>query len=199
MCMRLSQQPPQTALSFVAHLVKPHDISIDGSDETQHSPISNTLVPLIQAVLTLPCVLLFIILHRHWRWFRRQRASAPALHSNTSFASWPLSSLVRMSSLLSSQASWQTCRDSFANSPTPPPALLSGCVNTMPAQTTSTSPGSVSSVQTKSVALPKVAGLKGTGSNRRPSKSHTPGESAGSAQPRGQTAETLVLTVTERT
>ena len=45
---------------------------------------------------------------------------------------------------------------------------------------------SVSSVETKSVALPKVAGLVGSGSNRRPSQSHTPGESAGSAQPPGK-------------
>ena len=42
MSMRFAQQPTQTAVSFVTHQVKPHDIPIDGSSETQHSAISNT-------------------------------------------------------------------------------------------------------------------------------------------------------------
>ena len=49
---------------------------------------------------------------------------------------------------------------------------------------------SVSSVETKSVVpdwlLPKVAGSMSSGSNRRPSQRHTPGESVGISYPPGK-------------
>ena len=46
---------------------------------------------------------------------------------------------VRMSSLPYSPAAWQTCRDSFVNSPTLPPARRSGSAHMRLAQTTLTS------------------------------------------------------------
>ena len=49
---------------------------------------------------------------------------------------------------------------------------------------------SVSSIETRSIVsdwpLPKVAGSVGSGSDRQPSQSHTPSESAGSSQPPGK-------------
>ena len=93
----------------------------------------------------------------------------------------------------------QICSDSPASLLKSPTARRSGCAPNRHVLSTSTKtldslrprmdafrPASVSSIETKSIVsdwtLPKIAGSVGSGSNRRPSQTHTPGESVGSSQ-----------------
>ena len=153
---------------------------------------SRTLVPLIQAVLTLPCVLLLVVLQA-----LAMVSVAPARQCSGA----TLEHLVRE---LATQFARQNEQVYF-------PRKLHGIHAETASRTTecmrkhdarandidksldslregldALQSASVSSVETKSVALPKVAGLVGSGSNGRPYHSHTPGESAGSAQPLGK-------------
>ena len=105
-----------------------------------------------------------------------------------------------------SHTAWQTCRDSSAPLPMPPPARRNGCVATTSARIRANDvdkslatlrdslnalqSASVSSVETKSTVsdwpLPKIAGSAGCGSYRRSSQSVTPGESEGGPLPPGK-------------
>ena len=136
---RPSQQLSEQA-SFLASQTQsnPVDVPIDTFDvtaETQHLPISNTNSPYSGSTDFTMCPLLGG-LSLAMASLAPACLPVPALRSNTSSVNWPLSSPVRTDNLPHSPAARQTCKDSFANSPTLPPARRSGRFLTKHAQVT---------------------------------------------------------------
>ena len=194
MFTRFSQQPTQTAAPLPAEQFspQPHDITVP--DETQHSLLSNTRSPSSGSADNAMCPSVCHVAGDGYTGNGVPAGSGASLEVSLRelAAAQTEQFTILTNSIAGIQRQFRELTDitspttEWTRSQQARSVDVDKTLESLRASMDALQSAPVSSVETKSVVsdwpLPKVAGSTGSGSNRRPSQSHTPGESVGFSQ-----------------